>query len=168
MKIHRVAFLVALLALGATLLPASAVADDASLFASYNSHAEEGQQASAQYRRAVRRAKKSKNGATDAQLQAIIDADRKVNGVAAAVTSEVKGQQPSSTDGTKAKKYAVRGLLLFQKANNLEIASYEQLLAGKERASTATFRKSVQTIRRAARAFIVAEKAFAKAGFKQQ
>src|SRR5215213_8550052 len=135
MKTSRLALMLAIAALGVALLPSTAVADDASVFAAYNGHQDEFAQAAANYRRAVRAARRNRGGATDDQLRAIIDADKQIDAVLVTVTGEVKAQEPSSPGGKRAKTYALRNLILFTKANDGEIASYEQLLAGKERAS---------------------------------
>ena len=167
MRTLRLALALAIAAFAAiALLPSSAAADDASVFAAYNGHQEEFAQAAANYRRAVRNARRSSRGATDDQLRAIIDADKQINAVLVTITGEVKAQQPSGPPGARAKKYALRNLILFKKANDLEILSYEHLLDGKKRASDAAYRRGIQTLKRSSRYGKLAVKAFDKLGLR--
>jgi hypothetical protein len=156
-----------LAAVGVALLPATATADDASVWTAYNGHVPEFEQAAANYRRAVRAARRAGRDVTEDHLRAIIDADNQINSVLVTVTGEVKAQPASTPAGERAKRFALRNLILFKRANDLEIASYEHLIAGRIRASDVAFKRGLRTLRRSGRYARLATKAFAKLGFER-
>jgi hypothetical protein len=164
MKTLRLTFAVALAATVVALLPATATADDASVYAAYNGHQDEFKDAAAAYRRAVRDAKRAGRKVTDDQLRAIISADQQINGVLATVTSDVKGQQSSTKGGQRARTYALRNLILFAKANNFEIESYQQMIDGHMHASDVAFARGLRTLRRSSRYSKLATREFGKLG----
>jgi hypothetical protein len=167
MGVRRLALMVVLAAFGVALVPSAATADDASVWTAFNSHEAEFDQAGANYRRAVRAARRAGRDVTESHLRAIIDADRQINAVLATITNEVKAQPPSTPAGERAKRFALRGLILFQRANDLEIASYEHLIAGRVRASDVAFKRALRTVRRSARYMRLAVRAFDKLGFER-
>jgi hypothetical protein len=167
MKTPRLALIAVLAVLGVALLPSTATADDASVWAAFMGHQQEFDQAGANYRRAVRAARRAGRNVTDDHLRAIIDADHQINGVLVTITNEVKAQPASTSAGERAKRFALRFLILFKRANDQEIASYEQLIAGNVRGADATFKRSLRTLRRADRYARLASRAFAKLGFER-
>ena len=167
MNTRRLFLTLALVAtLGAALLPATAAADDASVFAAYTGHDAEFVKLGKQYRRADRRARKHKGGATDAQLQAIAGIDRKINALTGVVVADMNGQQPSSPGGERAKAYALQGIDLFVKGAEFDAQSCEQLIAHEVKMSDATFKKSIRAYKRAARYSKRAAKEFRRLGLK--
>jgi len=154
-------------AFGAALLPSTATADDASVWAAYNSHEPEFAQAAANYRRAVRAARRAGRRVTEDHLTAIIDADEQINGVLLSVTNNVKAQAASTPAGERARRFALRNLILFFKANTLEMESYSALIDGNARAADSAYKRGVRTLRRSSRYARLATKAFAKLGFER-
>jgi hypothetical protein len=164
MKTFRLSLAAALAATAVALLPATATADDASVYAAYNGHQQEFKDAAAAYRRAVRQAKRAGRKVTDDQLRAIISADQQINNVLVAVTNDVKGQQASTKGGERARTYALRNLVLFKKANDFEIESYQQMIDGHLHASDVAYARGLRTLRRSSRYSKLATRQFGKLG----
>lgn len=108
---------------------------------------------------------------TTAEIRAVIAANKQINATAAAIRVDVAAQEPSSENGTKAKKLALRELDLIIRANEYEIRADRNALKHRFSRANAWLRKSdrvfkqyQRTSRRAVRAFHAAGQDVPKSG----
>ena len=103
---------------------------------------------------------------TDAEAQAVIDADTLINNGLQAILDAMKGQAASTDAGAKAQKLSLREGMLWIKANTQEQQGFQLAMKGRDHAADVIYRKSDQTIRRFARVRKQSRAAWKAAGFK--
>jgi hypothetical protein len=109
----------------------AASADDASLFGAYNARQPELATQSAAWKETFERLKDSKS---DADVRALMEINRSLNGILKVIEGELEAQAPSSEHGTKARRAAVREVRGWHRANRYENRAWDATLDGRERA----------------------------------
>lgn len=138
--------------LAALVLAAPAQADDNSVFAAYTGHEAERQAANEAYFDALEDLEEGR--VTDDEIRAIIAANEQIVATATVVRSEVEAQAPSTEDGARAKKLALKEFDLFLLTNRYEINRDKATLAGDEKKAKKwhrRYRKTRTLYRRAVR-----------------
>jgi hypothetical protein len=153
------------LVIGAVAWPATAQADDASVWAAVTGHRAEVNAADKAYTRAYNAWRRG-GRPTRGELEAMISADEQINAVVAQIRADTVAQEPSTATGAKAKRLSIKGLDLLVVANNSEIRSMREALAGRRRAARRWYRRSAREIRTARRTLNRAARAWAHAGFR--
>jgi hypothetical protein len=148
------------------LLPTPASADDAGVLSAYNGRQPELQQGIDAYVSASRAARRAGRRVTDDQLRAIISGDQQINAVLVQLAGDVKAQQASSATGRKARTYALREIVLWRRANELEIAGLEYEIARRPRQAEAAYTRGLRTYRRSQRYGRLTQRTFRKIGLK--
>lgn len=143
---------------------ADAQADDASLFSIYDSgQMGELKSAGKVYLHWVRRYNRY---GTRRAGRGIIHADGRMNAALGRIAADLRGQDPSSANGTKAKRYALTEIAGWQRANRYEVRQVRSYLAGHEKRARLWLRRGNREWNRVARpAGRRAVRAFAAAGF---
>jgi hypothetical protein len=117
---------------GLSLLAAPpASADDASVFAAYEARQGELATQSAAWKETFKRLEESN---ATADIRALMDINRALNGILRVIEGELKAQAPSSERGTKARRAAVREVRGWHRANRYENRSWDATLDGRKRA----------------------------------
>jgi hypothetical protein len=159
--IRRLAVLTTITA--ALALPATAAADDNSLYAAFHGRDAAIQQAGAQYKKAARRSARHKLRSRAAN-RAVIAADVAINQTLEALGPEVAAQQPSSDAGAKAKSCALKDLLAWDTANKWEIRGLRAANKRHWGRAARFLRRATRAIRRQDRYGVCQRKQFAAAG----
>jgi hypothetical protein len=137
------------LVLIAVLLAAPAAsADDASVFAAYTARQPELAPPSAAWKETFERLERTN---APADVRALIDINRQINGILDLIEGELKAQAASSDRGTRARRAAVREVRGWQRANRYENRFWRATLRKRKAAARRLNRRSGREMVRAFR-----------------
>lgn len=142
----------------------AAQADDNSLFAAYVGHQEERKAANQAYLDAL--ADAEKGSTTDKEIQALIAANEQINANCTVVRNETAAQEPSTEQGAKAKKLALKEFDLLVLMNKYEINSDKAALADDAKKSKRWFKRFVKTRKSYRRTYRRTHKQWISMGFE--
>jgi hypothetical protein len=144
--------------------PATAKADDASLFRAYQSRGNQMDRALDEYTKASRRFQRS-HGPAVGRARAVIRSNGKIIAILDKIVPDVKAEEPSSDLGRKAKPLALKGLRAWRWANVYERRALRAYIHGHGVKEDRLYERARRSIDRSVRYLGRADATFKKAGF---
>jgi hypothetical protein len=138
MSTRRIALAAAVASLA---LPTAAQADDESLFEAYDS-SQPGALQTANEHYAAHARRWHKSGGAHKWTKALIADDQKMNAALADIAADVRAENASTSDGSRAKGFALKEIAAYRSANKLEIRGLRQWLGGHRSKAKATLNKA--------------------------
>jgi hypothetical protein len=160
---RRAAVLAALLAVALPVAPAAA--DDAAVFAAYTSHVKELKRAGKAYLRAARAVRRTHWGRRAARK--IVSSDRLINRALTRILRDARKAQPSTDNGTEARRCMLGHYSFWRKANLIEMDAARAGVKRHWMRLDRLYEKSDRTLAKAAPFLRCEKKAFAAAGVQR-